>query len=142
MIKLSKKVLLSLVVLGFSTSAVVADIAEKTPAQKKKVEIEREFTNSWQITFGGSARDVAYDVAAGKDDSVMVVGSCRSYGEGREDILAMKVSSDGKMLWKKTFGKKRKDVAHAITRTADGNFVAVGETQSFSETGDTDVYVV
>ncbi|RUM66014.1 MAG: hypothetical protein DSZ05_05070 [Sulfurospirillum sp.] len=126
----------------FCTSVLTAATAEKTPAQKQAIAKKRQFTSSWQIAFGGTSKDIAYGVAPAENGSVIVVGQCRSYGKGRDDVLAMKVNRDGKTLWKKTFGRKRKDIAYAITRTSDGNFVAVGESRSFSKLGDPDVYVI
>ena len=142
MIKLAKHITLTIALVGVLTIPMIAATAEKTPAQKQKIEQKRQFTNSWQVAFGGTSKDIAYDATAAENGSVIVVGDCRSYGKGRDDVLAVKLNRSGKMLWKKTFGKKRRDIAYAVTRTTDGNFVAVGETRSFSETGDTDVYVI
>ncbi len=142
MTKTFGKIVLSVAVAAFCSVTLSAATVEKTPAQKAKIEKTRQFTNSWQIAFGGTDKDIAYAVAPAEKGSAIVVGGCRSYGKGRDDVLAMKVSRDGKVLWKKTFGRKRMDIAYAITRTADGNFVAVGETRSFSKLGDPDVYVI
>ncbi len=136
------RIVLSLTATAFCSMTLLAATAEKTPAQKAKIEKTRQFTNSWQIAFGGTDKDIAYGVAPAEKGSVIVVGACRSYGKGRDDVLAMKIDRNGKTLWKKSFGRKRKDIAYAITPTADGNFVAVGETRSFSELGDPDVYVI
>lgn len=142
MTKIVKNVIIGLSSLGFCTMTLVAGVTEKTPAQKQKAEQKRAFVNSWQVAFGGTSKDIAYDVCAAENDNVIVVGDCRSYGKGRDDVLVLKVNTHGKLLWKKTFGKKRKDIAYAVVQTTDGNFVAVGETRSFSETGDPDVYVI
>ena len=126
----------------FCTATLFAATAEKTPAQKEAAEKKRQYTSSWQIAFGGTGKDIAYGVAAAENGSVIVAGQCRSYGKGRDDVLAMKVDANGKTLWKKTFGRKRKDLAYDIVQTSDGNFVAVGESRSFSKEGDPDLYVV
>jgi hypothetical protein len=136
------KILYTTALITFFTVTLCAGTVEKTSAQKQTAEKKRQFVSSWQIAFGGTSKDIAYGVVAAEEGSVIVVGQCRSYGKGRDDILAMKVDRKGKTLWKKTFGRKRKDIAYAITRTADGNFVAVGESRSFSKLGDPDVYVV
>jgi uncharacterized delta-60 repeat protein len=136
------KILLSSITITFFTVTLYAGTAEKTPVQKQTVDKKRQFVSSWQIAFGGTSKDIAYGVTAAEKGSVIVVGQCRSYGKGRDDILVMKIDRNGKTLWKKTFGRKRKDIAYAVTRTADGNYVAVGESRSFSKLGDPDVYVV
>lgn len=125
-----------------SIATLHAATAEKSPAQKAAEAKKRGYVNSWQIAFGGTDKDIAYGVAPDKNGAVIVVGACRSYGKGRDDVLAMKIDRNGKTLWKKSFGRKRKDIAYAVTRTADGNFIAVGETRSFSKLGDPDVYVI
>ncbi len=136
MTKQIRKIFLSTCAVLLCTSSLFAATAEKK-AQKK-----RQYVNTWQIAFGGTSKDIAYGVTAAKNGAVVVVGQCRSYGKGRDDVLAMKVDAHGKTLWKKTFGRKRKDIAYDVTRTADGNFVAVGESRSFSKEGDPDLYVV
>ncbi len=139
---LTKKIVPFFALLALTGMTLHAAIAEKTPAQQEAVQKKRVYKNSWQIAFGGTDKDIAYGVAPAEKGSVIVVGTTRSYGKGRDDVLVMKVNRDGKTLWKKTFGRKRKDIAYAVTRTADGNFVAVGETRSFSKLGDPDVYVI
>ncbi len=117
-------------------------VSEKTDTLKKAVAQKRQYVNTWQIAFGGDDKDIAYSVAPAEKGSVIVVGLTRSYGLGRDDVLAMKVDAHGKVLWKKTFGHKRQDIAYAVVRTTDGNYVAVGQTRSFSKLGDPDVYAV
>ncbi len=142
MAKLIHKIVLASTFSLFCTINLNAAAAEKSSAQKEAAKQKRQFTSSWQIAFGGTSKDIAYGVTAAENGSVIVVGQCRSYGKGRDDVLAMKVNREGKIVWKKTFGRKRKDIAYAVTRTADGNYVAVGETRSFSKLGDPDVYVI
>ena len=77
-----------------------------------------------------------------KDGGAMVAGLSRSYGKGRSDMLIVKLDKTGKTVWRSSYGGKKKDYAKAITRTSDGNFIAVGSSESFSEGGDLDVYVV
>ncbi len=137
-----KNILIGFSTLSFCAMTLFAGVSEKTDIQKQKEDQKRSFVNSWQVAFGGTSKDIAYGVVQAENDSVIVVGDCRSFGKGRDDVLVLKVDTHGRVLWKKTFGKKRKDIAYAVVRTTDGNFVAVGETRSFSETGDTDVYVI
>ncbi len=139
---LVRKSLLSLAVAALCSMTLHAAAAEKTPAQKAAAEKKRQYTNSWQIAFGGSDKDIAYCVAPAEQGSVIVAGATRTFGKGRDDVLAIKVDRNGKILWKKTFGRKRKDIAYAITPTRDGNFVIVGATRSFSELGDPDLYAI
>ena len=109
-------------------------------AEPKKTALE--FESLWQKAYGGDDRDRAFDVIALKDGGAMVAGLSRSYGKGRSDMLIVKLDKTGKIIWRSSYGGKKKDYAKAITRTSDGNFIAVGSSESFSEGGDLDVYVV
>ncbi len=114
----------------------------KGDLQKEPKKTSPEFENLWQMAYGGDDRDRAFGVVPLKDGGAMVAGLSRSYGKGRSDMLVVKLDKQGKTIWRSSYGGKKKDYANAITRTSDGNFIAVGSSESFSEGGDLDVYVV
>jgi len=103
---------------------------------------KHEFETNWQKAFGGGERDRAYGVTSLKDGGAMVAGISHSFGKGRSDMLIVKLDKSGKTVWRSAYGGKKKDYAKAITKTSDGNFIAVGATESFSKDGNLDVYVV
>ncbi len=108
----------------------------------KDITKKHEFETIWQKAFGGPERDRAYGVTALKDGGSMVAGISHSFGKGRSDMLILKLDKNGKTIWRSAYGGKKKDYAKAITKTSDGNFIAVGGTESFTKDGNLDVYVV
>ena len=115
---------------------------EASPA-KKPTGPELKFT--WKTTFGSSKKDVAQSVVALDGGDVAVLGTCKSshgFGHGREDLCVIRVSAKGKTIWRKAFGGKKRDLAGALTKTTDGNLVAVGYGESFNKGGDKDAYII
>ena len=103
---------------------------------------KKEFHSVWQKTYGGDEKDKGYDSVALDDGGFFVVGSTKSYGHGREDMLIVKFNKKGKSLIRSTFGGKNRDYANAVTKTSDGNYVAVGASESYSKYGDKDLFIV
>ncbi len=93
-------------------------------------------------TYGGVKKDKAYGAVALKDGSALIVGSSKSFGKKREQMLITKLSPKGKTLFRAVYGEKKKDEGRAIAKTSDGNFIAVGYSESYSKDGDKDLYVV
>jgi len=101
-----------------------------------------EFEVVWQKAFGDTSRDKAQDVIALKDGGIIVAGSTRSYGKGRDDMFILRMDKSGKTIYRSAYGGKKRDFANGVARTSDGNFIAVGSSESFSKDGNLDVYVV
>jgi len=96
---------------------------------------------TWQKAFGGAKDDVAKGVASTDDGGVIIASTTRSFGSGKTDMNVMKLDSQGNKLWVKNFGGERKETASAITKTADGGYIAVGSTKSYGA-GGYDFYIV
>lgn len=65
------------------------------------------------------------------DGGYVLRGSTSSYGNGAKDLLVAKLSSDGELLWARTIGGSSDDVGSSIRKTAEGNFILAGGTNSF-----------
>ena len=60
---------------------------------------------------------------------------------GSKDILLIKTDTDGKILWQKQYGREGDEEANAIRKTADGGYILIGSTTSF--TGNSlDIYLL
>lgn len=123
------KMFLILIMMVFTPSFLSA----KSSSELKKI---------WQKPFGGSEDDRAYAVTATNDGGCAVAGQTRSMGNGKTDVLILKMDKEGTIEWKKVFGKERKDSAEAIVETSDGFIVAAGTSKSYNENGNYDIYVV
>jgi hypothetical protein len=81
-----------------------------------------------------------YDIASSRDgESVAVVGTfddTATFGGatvtslGDDDIIVAKLNASGAVQWVRAFGGAGSDMPRAVTVTADGNVVVVGQTDS------------
>ncbi len=73
----------------------------------------------WKCIIGGTSYDKAGQVVRTKDGSYVVVGSTSSFGKGNYDVLVAKVSSNGEILWQKTYGEFLNDYGLRIASVED-----------------------
>jgi len=106
----------------------------------------------WEKSFGGSEIDEARAISASHDGSFIVVGDTRSsdgdinLNNGAADIWVLKISTDGNLIWEKTFGGTGFDVAQSISMTQDNGFVIAGSSRSsdngFTNKGQNDALIL
>jgi ABC-type cobalt transport system substrate-binding protein len=102
----------------------------------------------WGKTYGGSSNESAFlieqtddDGDGEKDDGYIVTGT----GEG--GVLLIKVTNDGIISWKKTYGEFILDVGFyeqkgfSLRHTSDGGYILAGSTTSYGA-GGADVLVL
>jgi hypothetical protein len=93
-------------------------------------------TLEWSRFFGGSFTEVPLGILETDAHNFVIVGSSDSNdfnisnSKGSYDFWIIKISTEGTLLWEKSFGGSEIDEAKAITRTNDGNFIIVGDTRS------------
>ncbi len=95
----------------------------------------------WEKNIGGDRDEFAGGIAGTDDGGALVVGSTESYGEGDKNIYIAKLDKNGKLLSAHTVGGIKDDVAKALTRTRDGQFVMVGY-REIERAGDADFFVM
>ncbi len=93
----------------------------------------------WQKTFGGSEDDSAHDVQQLSDGSYIFAGTTASFGAGKKDVWVLKLGTDGKPEWQKTFGTKEDEEAYLIRQTSDEGYIIGGWTKTY---GDVDAWIV
>ncbi|MCL1879568.1 MAG: hypothetical protein FWF71_02960 [Actinomycetia bacterium] len=90
----------------------------------------------WAKTFGGSEVDEFSAVAEDADGNLELVGYTFSNdgdiqdARGDQDAVIAKYSSDGNLLWAKTFGGSGSDWFASLTQASDTGLVAVGSVDS------------
>jgi len=94
----------------------------------------------WERTRGGDALDQGLYVEATEDGAYLVLGESDSFGAGERDLYLLKIDDDGEILWEKTFGGEKTEWAKEMVALSDGNFLLVGESNSYGDSFD--VYLV
>lgn len=102
----------------------------------------QEYVVNWQKSYGGERNEVAYAGVETSDGGFILVGSTNSKnsfdvkdskgfdGTGGNDFWISKVSNTGAIVWAKTFGGSRDDVATSIVKTLNNEYLILGTSQS------------
>ncbi len=95
----------------------------------------------WEKHIGGMRDEFAGGIAGTDDGGALIVGSSQSFGEGDKNVYIVRLDKEGNELDAYTVGGAKDDVATALTRTRDGNFVMVGY-REIERAGDADFFVM
>lgn len=89
--------------------------------------IAAEWVHSW----GGAGTDYGSAVCTDVSGNSFVTGPTGSYGAGWDDVVLLKYSPGGTLLWQKAWGGADSDWGAAIATDASGNIYIAGGTYSF-----------
>ena len=92
------------------------------------VRTDADGVETWRRTYGGAEVDRGFFVAA-VEGGYAIAGVTGP--EGRYDILAMKVSERGDVVWRHAVGGEGNDPNHGMNVLPDGRIVVVGYAQSW-----------
>ena len=96
----------------------------------------------WKRTFGGDGIDRPADVInAFNGDDYLFAGNSYSEDTGDDFYIGL-LDCFGYVNWTKTFGGKGTDLCYDLMQSSDGDFIAVGSSNSFNEDGRFDFYIV
>lgn len=90
----------------------------------------------WRRYFGGTDNDRAYDVIEADNGDFIMVGNSESLDfditnpRGSYDYWAVRIDNSGNLVWAKNYGGSSIEIAYAITKTEDGNYLIAGDTRS------------
>jgi len=87
----------------------------------------------WKRVIGGTSYDKAGQVIRTSDGDYIVIGSTSSYGKGNYDVFITKVSSEGEILWQKTYGEFLNDYGLRIA-AIDNNLYQIEGTRQICKT--------
>ena len=87
--------------------------------------------SSWANTYGGTEDEDAFWVQQTSDRGFIVGGTTASFGVSGQDFWIVKLNSDGKIQWEKTYGGDGLDYLMSGQQTSDGGYIAAGATESF-----------
>jgi len=82
----------------------------------------------WQRQFGDKGNDELYALAVSRDGKILTGGFVSKENEGKTqtDMALVKWDTDGRLLWKKTFDRSRKDILQDILVNDDGSLILGG----------------
>lgn len=96
----------------------------------------------WEKTFGGNGSENAKALAATTDGGLFVGGTTTSNsngdvgaGKGSTDMWVLRLTKDGAITWKSSFGGNNADELNALTVGPNNTLIAAGSTKS-NNTGD------
>ncbi len=84
----------------------------------------------WNQTYGGSQSQKAYSITKASDGGYVLVGDVTS-PQTSTDALAVKVDTDGQMVWRQQVGGSQADSPSYVTPTQDGGYLLAGFTFSY-----------
>ena len=92
----------------------------------------------WDQRYGGNSNDFLEDLILNPDGSFLLGGTSNSgrigdktqASQGGSDYWVIKVNNTGEPLWNKRFGGSEPDNLFALARTATGNFLLAGHSNS------------
>ena len=103
------------------------------------VKLDSDGNFLWSLTYGGTANDEFRSLTISQESGVeyiIVTGYTKSFGAGGEDAWILKVnSSDGSIIWQKTYGTSNDDrFQRVITSSYNGSvsYVFAGRTYTAS----------
>lgn len=116
------------------------------------LKISSEGNLIWEKSFGGSEIDEPRGITATNDGNFVIVGDTRSSDQdvainnGGADLWLLKISTEGNLIWEKTYGGTNFDVARSISKTQDNGFLISGYSRSsnndFTNLGQSDAWVL
>lgn len=88
------------------------------------VKTKNDGSVDWAKAIGGSNDDVASSALRTSDGGYIILATTESYGKGNEDILMMRIKSDGDIDWARTYGQSGDDFidrkGQSLIETRDG----------------------
>lgn len=88
----------------------------------------------WDKKYGGTEKDTDKMIQATSDGGYIVAAISRSFGWNLPDMWILKLNSSGDTLWTRNYGGNDNEHCYAVRETADGGYIAVGKTESYSST--------
>jgi len=90
---------------------------------------------TWVHTWGGSGSEEGERMVVDEYGNAYIAGKTTSSGAGGSDVLVMKYSSGGSLLWCRTWGGSNDDWADGIALAPDGSVIVAGTTASYGAGG-------
>jgi predicted secreted protein len=95
----------------------------------------------WSGTYGTEGNERCHSIIQTADSGFVIAGSSDCNAADSVDFWALRTDRNGKCLWTKTYGGRRRDVAYSVIASGDGGFILSGCTESFGA-GQSDIWTI
>lgn len=95
----------------------------------------------WSKAYGGIEYESGQSIEQCHDGNLAITGHTRSFGAGDEDVLLLRLQSDGEVISATAIGSDKGDFGRSIKQTNDLGFVIAGYTNGFG-VNHSDVYLI
>ncbi len=101
-------------------------------------------TTQWSKTYGGNGTEYGLHLSQTMEGGYIISGRTTSFGAGGIDAWLIKTDASGNMLWNKTYGGIKDDIAWSMLQTSDGSYIIAAGTDSFGfgKTGVQDLLLI
>ncbi|MEL7424819.1 MAG: T9SS type A sorting domain-containing protein [Bacteroidota bacterium] len=90
----------------------------------------------WEKSYGGAGSDYGYAIEQAADGGYFIAGGSQSSNgdvsenKGGVDYWIIRLSASGELIWERSYGGSRDDLAFALDKTDDGGCIVTGRTRS------------
>ncbi len=81
----------------------------------------------WEKTYGGTSNEILHDALQLSDTSFILIGQTTSNETEIEDLFLLRISKNGEIIWKKSFGSPGVDIATTISMIDTNRIIIGGE---------------
>lgn len=89
----------------------------------------------WNRKFSLDLNELAWDIVVDPNGDLMLSGDTGSAGKGQTDIYLIRMTTDGDVVWSKTFGSHGSEHGTSICKLKNDMYLITGGTGSFGEGG-------
>lgn len=115
-----------------ATSSVYDSLTDPDSTNVIVFKLDSADTIVWFDIYGGDRREVPWYIANTTDGGYIVAGWSNSYSAGGDpDVYLLRLDSAGDIVWTRTYGGSKTDIAFSVHQTTDGGFIVAGYTFSF-----------
>lgn len=90
----------------------------------------------WSATYGSKSSETGSTIIETKNNEYIICGHSALYGETDHDIVLMRISNKGDLLWSKMYGGSDYDYGTDVIELPDGSIILEGYTYSYGEGND------
>lgn len=124
---------------------ILAGWTESYGAGKKDIYViktDADGEKEWEKFYGGAYHDEARSIVQTSDGGYIITGfTSEGDDEISEDLIVLKLNSDGEKEWEKRYGGMREEIGCEVIETSDHSYIVAGYTHSYGE-GWNDCYVI